>query len=159
METKLVLVILLALAFLAIWLLPYTRLARGLRYSERSYLVIHWVGVVSSIIGIAVTIAEPVVVLEEHWYELLLFPVFIAYAVYPAIVSRVRKNDELLDEKQIWDTTRAAAFGFAATLITMFLVYAFYREEAIVGLVWFPLLIFNALAWYSGATIFLHREE
>jgi uncharacterized membrane protein YfcA len=146
------------LAFLCIWLVPKTRIARRLPLGEKGYKIIHGIGLITGITGLAVTLSVPALVLEGHVYELLLLPVFFVYAVYPLIVAQVRKNWELYDEKQLHDMTVAAAVALPVTTITMFLVYAFMREGALEGLVWFPLFVFTAVSSYAGATLVLFRR-
>lgn len=157
METKYIILVILVLAGLAVWLVPRARFVSSLSFTERGYVAVHWTGIVCGLAGIVVTLLRPDDILDKHLYELILLPVLAAYAVYPAIVARVQRKDELLDEKQTWDTTRAAALSLAATSMTMFAVYLFYREGALTELVWFPLFMFSVVGWYSAGTLYFHR--
>ncbi len=159
METKYVVLVVLLLAVLAVWLLPRTRFAASLSLTERGYSLMHWTGAVSGLAGIIATLLLPDTILQDHLFEILMLPALGAYAVYPAIVARVRKTDELYDEKQIWDTTRAAALSLAATSMSMFIVYAFYNEQVLSGTIWFPLLMFSVVGWYSAGTLYLHTRS
>ena len=159
METKYIILLVLVAAGVAVWLLPKAAFASRISMSERSYTIIHAIGLICGCTGFIVTIMFPSSILSEHIYELLLLPVVAAYAVYPAIVARVRRSSELYDEKQIWDTTRAAALSLGATMMTMFVVYAFYNEHVLTGTIWFPLLMFSVVAWYSGGTLLFHRSS
>jgi len=159
METKYFILIILAVAGLAVWMLPKASFASRISMTERSYVIIHWIGLISGLIGIVLTFMFPTSILREHIYELVLLPVVAAYAVYPAIVARVTRSNELYDEKQIWDTTRAAALSLGGTTMTMFMVYAYYNEGVLSGVIWFPLMMFSVVAWYSGGTLIFHRSS
>jgi hypothetical protein len=158
MEIKILLMAILVLAGLAIWLLPKLELVRRLTLSERTYSVIHLIGIICGLGGIVLSFAFPDSILKAHYFELIMIPVFAAYAVYPAIVARARKLREWYDEKQVFDQARAASFAMVVTTVEMILVYALYREGALSGLVWFPLYVFSMVASYSACTLLLFRK-
>ncbi len=157
MYAKGIILIILVLAALAVWIIPRTSFAARLTFSERTYRTIHWIGAICAVAGIVLTFLLQSALLEEHVYEFILLPVLFAYAVYPAIVARSRNTTELLDEKQLWDTTQAAAFSLTGTVLLMSLVFAFYGEGVLSGTVWYPILMYGAVGWYSAATLYLHR--
>ena len=157
METKYIILCVLLVAGIAVWLLPKAQFSKRLRLSERAYRIIHWIGLLSAIAGTIVSVLFPGAILKEHLYELFLLPVVAAYAVYPTIIARATRSTELYDEKQIWDTTRAAALSLGATTMTMFVVYAYYNEDVLGGTIWFPLLMFSVVGWYSAGTLYFHR--
>jgi uncharacterized membrane protein len=72
---------------------------------------------------------------------------------------KVRGTDNLYDEKQNYDMTRAAAISLPYSMVAMFLLYAMYKEVIFEGLVWFPIYVFFTLTVYSTSTLLYFKKD
>ena len=158
METKWVVMVVLVLAGLALWGLPKTAFARKLRMTVGLFYGINIVGILVGIAGLALTFSRPDLVLEEHYYELLLLPVFLSY-IYFALLQVVQRSKEILDEKQTLNMTQAAAATFPYSVFWVFILYALYREAVLTGLVFFPLFVFFVLLAYSVNVLLFYKRD
>ena len=158
MSVKFYLLIALILTGLVIWLLPKSRLAAGLRLSENGFQIIHLIGIICGVCGLVASFIYQDTVLESHLYEALLFPLFLAY-MYLLLVHRIRKSDDVLDEKQIHDMALAGANTFALSIIWVFFLHALYKEEILSGTVFFPLFVFFTLALFSLNVLIQYRKN
>jgi hypothetical protein len=158
METKWVLLTVLVLAGLALWVVPRTRFARRLRMTVGLFYAINILGILVGIAGLALTLGRPDLVLEEHYYEVLLLPVFLSY-MYFALLQIVQKSKEILDEKQALNMTQAAAATLPFAVFWVFLLYALYKETVLTGLIFFPLFVFFVLLAYSAHVLIFYRKN
>ena len=157
MNMKLFLILVLLIAFLLYWLLPKTRLGTRLKMSEPLFYAINITGIVCGVVGLIVSFGWPQLILRHHYYELILLPVLFVH-LYSAAVMKARKEDEVYDEKQIHDMTRAAATVLPCSFFAIFLLYVLCKANILQGLVWFPIYIFFSLTVYSGSTLFYFRK-
>ena len=96
--------------------------------------------------------------ITSHYFEIILFPAFLIY-LYSAIIMKIQGTDNLYDEKQNYDMTRAAAISLPYSMVVMFLLYAMYKEVIFEGLVWFPIYVFFTLTVYSTSTLLYLKKD
>ena len=158
MAIKFYLLVLLILIGLAIWLLPKSKVASRLRLGEKAFQIIHIVGIVCGVFGLVASFIYQDAILKSHLYEVILFPVFLAY-MYLLLVHRIHKSDDILDEKQEHDMALAGANTFALSMIWAFFLHALYREEILTGTIFFPLFVFFSLALFSFNVMVQYRKN
>lgn len=157
MDIKLFLVVVLVLLGVGTWLLPKTPFGIRFTMNEKVFSAMNTVGIVCGVAGLILTLVRPDLVLQHHYFELILLPVLILY-LYSAVIMKVKRK-EIYDEKQTSDMTRSAAVSFVLSIVAMFLLYALYRENVIEGLVWFPFFVYFTLTVYSAGTLLQFRKQ
>jgi len=155
---KLVLVFIVALAIVLYWLLPKTRLAKHFKMNERLFIVTNIVGVICGIIGLAVTFLWPQFIVELHLWELIVAPFALIY-IYWLMIVRIRKNSEIIDEKQDYNMTKAGAITMSFSIPAMVIMFMLYYNKIFNGPIWFPYYFFVTLLLFSGTTLFLFKKE
>ena len=158
MESKYIIGIYLIIIFLFFWLIPKTNFSKKLKVSESFFIFINIVGIICGLLGLVVTFIYPQYIMAEHYYELILIPVFTLY-MYTALVGRIQKSKEIYDEKQNLDMTRAAAFALPVTVVVMFLLFAFSDEISMINIIWFPVYIFFTIMVFSLTTLVLFKQD
>lgn len=155
---KLLLFFLVVLVLLLYLIIPKTKWASLLNFSERIFFLINFLGVIFGALGLVLTFLFPKQIMDNHIYELILFPVFIAY-IYVAILAKIKGIENIYDEKQIYDMNRAAATTIPFSVFFMFLIYAFLKENDLHSLVWFPAYIFTTITVYSSSTLYYFKKS
>jgi len=158
MNIKLFLILILLLSALVFWLLPKTKFARYLKMNEKLFYTMNIIGIVSGVAGLVAAIGWGEVILTGHYFEIILLPAFLIY-LYSALIMQVQGSDNLYDEKQNYDMTRAAAMSLPYSIGAMFFLYAMYKEGIFEGLVWFPIFVFFSLTVYSASTLYYFRKD
>lgn len=155
---KLVLVLILVLAALLYWLLPKTKLAKHFKMNDTLFVITCIIGMICGISGLAVTFVWQQLVIETHLFEFILIPLALIY-VYWAIIMKIRKTSDMLDEKQIYNMTRAAATTLMGATCVMLLMYfvSYQKIFALEGKVWFLFYFFVTLLFYSASTLFYFK--
>ncbi len=158
MRIKLILALIFAVVALLYFILPRTRFSQKLKMNIRVFYVMNLVGIICGTFGIVVSFAWPDLVLEKHYFELILLPVLIFY-VYSAILGKSEYRKDLYDEKQNLNMTQAAAVTWPMSIVIVFLLFAMYKEEILTGPVFFPVFIFSTLTFYSASTLYLFKKN
>ncbi|MFQ5604126.1 MAG: hypothetical protein ACE5HS_12745 [bacterium] len=158
MNMKLSLVIVLLSIGFGYWLLPKTRLARYFKMNETLFNLTNVLGVVCGATGLVISFGWPNVIMEKHLFEIILLPVLMIYA-YWAIIMKVKKSNEIIDEKQEYNMTKAAATTMGYSFMTMFFIFALYQEKVFQGAVFYPLYFFMSLSIYSASTLFYFKRN
>lgn len=157
---KIKIFLILVLFFLAVcyWILPKTKFARRLKMNEALFYTINIIGIISGVVGLLVSFGWPELILKNHYFELILLPPVFLY-VYSSTIMKIHKAEEIYDEKQSFDMTRAAAVSLFFSWLAMFLLYAMYKENILKGLVWYPIYIFFTLTVFSVSTIMNYKRD
>lgn len=158
MSIKFYLLVVLLLTGVVIWLLPKSRMASRLGLGEKAFQVIHIISIICGVCGVVVSFIYQQAVLKSHLYEVMLFPVFLAY-LYLLLVQRIQKNRQVLDEKQAHDMALAGAHTFAFSLIWIFFLHALYLEGILTGTIFFPLFVFFSLGLFSVNVLIQYRKN
>jgi len=158
MNIKLFLIVILGLSFFLYWLLPKTQLAKYLKMNEKFFYVMNIIGIICGISGLITTLVWGEYILTSHYYEIILLPAFLIY-FYSLIIMKVKGADNVYDEKQTYDMTRAAAISLPYTVGVMFLLFAMSKEIIVEGLVWFPFYIYFTLTIYSVSTLVYFKKS
>ena len=154
---KISILAILFLAGLAYWLLPKSAFAQRLQMNESLFVLTSVVGIFCGAVGLVVTLAWPQYIIDLHLWELILIP-FILLNVYWAIIMRVRKSAEILDEKQSFNMTTAAALTWALSIPPMTLMFILYENRVFSGSIWFPFYFFLTLLLFSVTTLFFFKK-
>ena len=154
---KLVLVLILAGAIFLYWLLPRTRLARRIAMNETLFVITCIVGIACGVIGLFVTLVWPQYIVELHLWELILIP-FVLVNIYWAVIAKMGKSAGILDEKQLFDMTKAAAGTWGISITAMAILYLLYDRGIVHGVIWFPYYLFGTLLFYSASTLFYSKR-
>lgn len=125
---KLALVLMLAGAILLYWLLPRTRLARRITMNETLFSVTSIVGIICGAAGLVVTVLWPQFIVQLHLWELILMP-FVLLNIYWAVIMKTRRSAQILDEKQLFDMTHAAAVTWGVSITAMAILFVLTRRE------------------------------
>jgi len=158
MNIKLFLIMILLLSALVYWLLPKTKFAKHLKMNEKLFYTMNIIGIICGITGLVVSFYWGEVILTSHYFEIILLPAFLIY-LYSAVIMKVQGTDNLYDEKQNYDMTRAAAISLPYSMVAMFLLYAMYKEVIFEGLLWFPIYVFFTLTVYSTSTLLYFKKD
>ena len=156
MTIKIFLIAFLLAAFVAYWLLPKTSWARRLRMSESLFYGMNILGVVFGLVGVVASVSWPKTILAGHYFELILLPVLLIY-LYSGVAKKAARED-VYDEKQVHDMTKAAALAWEGSVAVILVVYALFKASILHGLVWFPVFVFATLVVYSASTLFYFRK-
>jgi len=158
MAIKILLLLILAVTFIIYWAIPRSRFAGRLKMNEPLFYLIHIIGIISGFLGIVVTVIFPDEIMTNHLYELILLPVFFVY-VYSAILMRIKKGEDILDEKQNRDMLYAISISWIVCFISMFFIYALFKSNGIQGYIWFPLFVFLNIFVFSSSTLVLFKRN
>jgi hypothetical protein len=156
--SKLVLLVLLLLAGLAVWLLPKTRLVPGRRIGERFFVVTYVVGAVCGGAGLMVLFTWPGRVREWHLWELTVMPLVLVYAYWIAVMRKARTS-EVVDEKQDSDMTKAGALAWGLSMPAMLLAFILYEAGLFDPALWFPYYLLVTLLFHSVGTLYLFKRR
>jgi hypothetical protein len=126
--------------------------------NENLFYTINIIGIICGLAGLVVSVGWGEMILTSHYFEIILLPAFLIY-VYSLMIMRVQGTDNIYDEKQNYDMTRAAAISLPFSIVIMFLLYAMYKEEIFEGLVWFPIYIFLTLTIYSISALIFFKKD
>jgi len=154
---KFILVLTFVIAGLLYWLLPKTKLAKHFKMNETLFVATNVIGIICGIIGLVVTLVWPQFIVEMHLWELILIP-FVIIHVYWAIIMKTRKTLDVLDEKQEYDMTKAAAITWGLSIPAMVFLFILYDKEILSGIAWFPYYLFTALLIFSATTLFSFKK-
>ena len=154
---KLILVIVLVIAGFLYWFLPKTRLAIHFKMNESLFMLTGVVGIFCGLAGLTVSIMQPVFIIELHLWELIAVPFALVY-FYWQMIEKINKGRNQWDEKQILNMTSAAAFAWSVSIPIMVFVFILYQSAVINGLIWFPIFFFQALLFYSAATLYYYKK-
>ena len=154
---KIILAVLVALAVLACFILPRSRLLKKGRMTERAYNATSIIGIICGVAGLVVTLVWPQDIIELHLWELIVLP-FAVMHFYWAAVIQSRKTVEIVDEKQSFDLTKAAAVTWAFSIPPMVLIFILYSKGIFSGLMWFPYFLFVTLTIYSFSSILFYKR-
>ncbi len=158
MNIKLFLAATLVLLALLYWILPRTKLSRKFKMNIGLFYIMNVIGIVCGTLGIIVSFVWPDLVLERHYFELILLPILFAY-VYTAIIKKVGDAKELYDEKQNLNMTQAAAVTWPMSILFVFLLYAMYQEGILTGLIFFPIFLYFSFTFYSVSTLYFFKKN
>ncbi|MFQ5710041.1 MAG: hypothetical protein ACE5HO_21510 [bacterium] len=158
MNIKLFLVAILLLAALLYWGLPKTMFVKKLKMNVGLFYAMNIIGIVFGALGLIVSFIWPNVVLEKHYFELILLPILFVY-LYTAMIRKVRGAIEMYDEKQNLNMTQAAAITWPISIVAVFFLYAMYREEILTGLAFFPIFLYFSFAVYSASTLYFFKKN
>jgi len=154
---KLLLVFTVVAAGFLYWLLPKTKLARHFKMNETLFIVTNIIGMICGIVGLVVTFLFPQFIIELHLWELIVTPFALIY-IYWRLIMRIRKNTEIVDEKQDYNMTRAGAITMAFSIPAMVIMFILYYNRIFNGPIWFPYYFFVTLLVFSASTLFLFRK-
>jgi hypothetical protein len=154
---KLILVIVLAFALFALWLLPKTRYSQYFILNHSFFLTVNITGVICGILGIILTILFPEHIIELHIWELVLVPYALIHFYWIAAQKSLRQR-EVFDEKQVYNMTSAAALTWIVSIPFMGFVFILYQSNIVNGLLWFPLYFFQTLSMYSAGSLYFYSK-
>ena len=158
MEIKFVVLILLILALLMFWMAPKMSFVRKLKMNHAVFYVINVIGILVGVAGLGLTFGLKAAIMEKHYFEMLLFPVFLSY-LFLALLFRLKGEDAVLDEKQNLNMTQAAAVSFTAIIVFCFFLYAFDKTGQVVGQIFFPVIMFFSILVFSATTLYYFRTN
>ncbi len=158
MNIKLFLVSILVFVAILYWILPRTKLSQKFRMNVGVFYIMNVIGIVFGTLGIIVSFLWPDLVLERHYFELILLPILFVY-VYTAIIKKVKVAKELYDEKQNLNMTQAAAVTWPISIVVVFLLYAMYQEGILTGLIFFPIFLYCSFTFYSASTLYFFKKN
>lgn len=115
------------------------------------------IGILCGLAGLTVSIMQPVFITELHLWELIAVPFALVY-FYWLMIEKINKGRDQWDEKQILNMTSAAAFAWSVSIPIMGLVFILYQSAVINGSIWFPIFFFQALLFFSAATIYYYKK-
>ena len=125
------------IALLLFWLIPKTNFARRFKMSTKIFILTQIVGVLCGMTGLIVTFVWPHLIVEMHLWELIVLPFALMYAFWGLII-RIRKNAEIIDEKQDFDMSIAGALTMALTIPAMVVMFILDSHNMVQELLWFP---------------------
>jgi hypothetical protein len=158
MLSKLIMLALLAVAGLAIWLLPKTTLVTGRRIGEKLFVVTYAVGVICGAAGLAAIFIWPEQVFEWHLMELSVAPLVLVYAYWLAVM-RGAKTSQVTDEKQDADLARAGGLAWALTCPAMLVAFQLSLTGRFNPTLWFPYYLLVTLLLHSVATLYFFKRQ
>lgn len=156
MEVKLILLAILVILFIFAWLISKSGLSKRIKMTGTFFLFTNLALFISSIVGFFLTIVMGEDILNTHVFEIVLIPALFAF-VLTGISTKKENAEELYDEKQSSDMKDAASFSWMFVIITTFILYAMYSAGNIVGLIFFPIILFVAFASYAGSLLFFYK--
>jgi len=154
---KIILALTVIIGALLYFILPRTKLSRQFKMNESIFIVTSVIGIICGAVGLAVTFFFPVYIIDLHLWEFIIMP-FVLINVYWAIIMKVRKTVRILDEKQAFDLTNAAALTWAGSIPAMVIVFLLYNWGVVGGEVWFPIYFFITLLFFSASTLFCFKK-
>ena len=155
---KLVLLAVLALAGLAVWLLPKTRLVSGREIGERLFVVTYVVGAFCGAAGLVALFAWPGRVRDWHLWELSLAPLVLLYAYWLAVMRKARTS-QVIDEKQDADMAKAGALAWGLSVPGMLLAFQLYQAGLFDPTLWFPYYLLVTLLLHSVGTLYYFKRQ
>lgn len=158
MEIKFLILMALVLALLLFWLAPKIAGVRKLKMSLSVFYGINVIGILAGAAGLILTLWLKSEVMSNHYFEILLFPVFLSY-LFLALLFRIRGEDAVLDEKQNLNMMQAAASTFVAIIVFCFFLYAYDQTGQFVGLIFFPFILFFSILVFSAFTIYYYKKD
>lgn len=156
MEIKFLILMALVLALLLFWLAPKIAGVRKLKMSLSVFYGINVIGILAGAAGLILTLWLKSEVMSNHYFEILLFPVFLSY-LFLALLFRIRGEDAVLDEKQNLNMMQAAASTFVAIIVFCFFLYAYDQTGQFVGLI-FPVHSVFSILVFSAFTIYYYKR-
>lgn len=154
---KITLVAVLVLAGLLYMLLPKLRISNRLHFSESLYVSTATVGILSGIVGLVLTFALPVKVVELHIWEMVLMPFALMY-FYWALVLKIKRHQTFLDEKQELDMTRAAGLTLAISIPAMAALAVISGGNGLAEQIWLPYYLFVTVLVYSVGSLIYYKS-
>ena len=154
---KISILAILLLAGLLYWLLPKSAFAQRLHMSESVFTLTSLVGLLCGAIGLVVTLVWPQYIINLHLWELILIP-FVLLNVYWAIIMKIQRSAEILDEKQSFNMATAAGLTWALSIPAMVLMFILYENGIFNGSIWFPYYFFVTLLLFSGFTLYFFKK-
>lgn len=155
---KFSLLVIVLLGGLLYWLLPKTKMAQKLKMNESLFIVTHVIGIICGIVGLAITFLFPSYIIQWHLWELVVIPFALIY-LYWLIIQKTMKAITIVDEKQDFNMTKAAALTMAISIPAMVIMFLLYYNNILTGSIWFPYYFFVTLLFFSGTTLFLFKKE
>ena len=141
------------------WVLPNTKMANHLKMNEPLFVITNVLGMICGIIGLVATFLWQELIVETHLFEVIVI-LFGCVYVYWAMIMKRKKTVEIsdiLDEKQIDDMTKAAAFTLTLSTCVMLIVYL-HNLVALEGKTWFLFYFFIVLLVYSASTLYYFKK-
>ncbi|MCK4301523.1 MAG: hypothetical protein KAW91_02055 [candidate division Zixibacteria bacterium] len=99
-----------------------------------------------------ITFTSPEKIVELHLWELILIPFVLVY-VYWGIARRSSHSDDLIDEKQEHDMTKAAATTWAFSIPAMAILFMVWNSVDASDSIWLPYYIFVTILIFSATTL------
>jgi len=155
---KLTLLLIIIVAGLSYWLIPKSKFRSKFQMNENVFIVTQSIGILCGIAGLFITFIYPQYIIELHLWELLIMPYFLIY-MYWAIVMKIKKSLEIIDEKQGTDMGIAGGITFSISFIAMVIIFNLYQNGIVQGLVWFPYYIFITILVFSCSTLFSYKKN
>ena len=150
---------LVALALIAYWVLPNTRLAKSFKMNETLFILSNGAGIIFGIAGLIATILWQQLFTNSHLFEFIIV-LFGCVYVYWAMIMKSKKTIEvsdILDEKQIGDMTRAAASSLSISTGIMLIMYL-HNPIMLEGKLWFHFYFFIVLLIYSVSALYYFKK-
>ncbi|KAA3610542.1 MAG: hypothetical protein DWQ05_21210 [Calditrichaeota bacterium] len=158
MNIKFFLVSVFVLVTLLYWILPKTKFAQKFRVNIELFYSMNIIGIIFGGVGIVVSFMWPELVMERHYFELILLPILFVY-IYTAMLRKSGGGKDIFDEKQNLNMMQAAAATWPMSIFVVFLLYAMYEEGILSGLVFFPLFLFFSFTFYSVSTLYFFKKN
>ena len=153
---KVILLIFVVLGVLAVLLARRPWIASRVRFDDRVFVGTFVIAALCGVIGTAAMFIWPEAMSRLHLWELLLIPVFLAYA-YWLTVARARGADPI-DEKQDLDMGRAGGWAFGGSTIGMLVLWKLLEGDLIPVSSLFPLYMFIGQSTFSLGALFHARR-
>lgn len=156
MEVKFIILAILLSIFLSSWFISKSSLRNKINMDEKLFLVVNLVLLFFSICGFVLTIFLGDAIMSSHVFEIILLPVLFAF-VLTGLSKKDPQAEEKYDEKQIVDMRNAVTVSWISVIATSFVLYAMYSAGNIVGLIFFPIIIFVAMITYAGSLLYFFK--
>jgi len=149
---KVVLLLFVVLAGLAVLLARRPWIAGRVRFSDRVFAGTFVVAASSGALGITAMFLWPETMSRLHLWEMLLIPVFLAYAYWRA------RGADPIDEKQELDMGRAGGWAFGGSTIGMLVLWKLLEGNLIPVSSLFPLYLFIGQCTFSLGALYHARR-
>nr|MBN2277818.1 hypothetical protein [candidate division Zixibacteria bacterium] len=155
---KMILALTVIIGALLYFIIPRTKLAGKLKMNESVFIITSVTGIICGAVGLVVTLFWPEYIVNLHLWEFIIMP-FILANVYWGIIMKTRKTVKILDEKQVFDLTNAAALTWAGSIPAMVVIFLLYSWGIVDGVIWFPFYFFITLLFFSISTLFCFKKS
>jgi len=158
----------LVLGFLGSTIPKFSKIGEdGFIWDDRVFLLAHYVGLLTSLMGLSITILNLALKIDPELIRqglpmmtiVILLP-YCLMVVYWIIINRKKSIENWYDEKQWQDLGKSALMTgvilFPLGLIFYFLT--FWSRQALAGVTWLPLMLFLCLMIFSGVNLILAKR-